>query len=92
LLFTPATPLADAVPTIFAFPNEYSVGIRRCLISHVVPAAQHCVSPPGTEVIGGTSGLSAAADMRRWAASYPFRGNALMLSVGLLYCDRLSIR
>jgi radical SAM superfamily enzyme YgiQ (UPF0313 family) len=27
LLFTPATPLADAVPTIFAFPNEYSVGI-----------------------------------------------------------------
>ncbi|XGW00227.1 MAG: radical SAM protein [Leptolyngbya sp. BL-A-14] len=27
LLFTPATPTADAVPTIFAFPNEYSVGI-----------------------------------------------------------------
>ncbi|XHX75962.1 MAG: B12-binding domain-containing radical SAM protein [Stenomitos frigidus ULC029] len=27
LLFTPATPAADAVPTIFAFPNEYSVGI-----------------------------------------------------------------
>ena len=27
LLFTPATPNADAVPTIFAFPNEYSVGI-----------------------------------------------------------------
>ncbi|NJN58514.1 MAG: radical SAM protein [Leptolyngbyaceae cyanobacterium SL_5_9] len=27
LLFTPATPSADAVPTIFAFPNEYSVGI-----------------------------------------------------------------
>ena len=27
LLFTPATPDADAVPTIFAFPNEYSVGI-----------------------------------------------------------------
>ncbi|MBW4468979.1 MAG: B12-binding domain-containing radical SAM protein [Stenomitos rutilans HA7619-LM2] len=27
LLFTPATPGSDAVPTIFAFPNEYSVGI-----------------------------------------------------------------
>jgi len=27
LLFTPATPEADAIPTIFAFPNEYSVGI-----------------------------------------------------------------
>ncbi|MGK7873050.1 MAG: radical SAM protein [Xenococcaceae cyanobacterium] len=27
LLFTPASPDADAIPTIFAFPNEYSVGI-----------------------------------------------------------------
>ncbi len=27
LLFTPATPQADAVPLIFAFPNEYNVGI-----------------------------------------------------------------
>ncbi|MGB7444521.1 MAG: radical SAM protein [Coleofasciculaceae cyanobacterium] len=27
LLFTPATPSTDAIPTIFAFPNEYSVGI-----------------------------------------------------------------
>lgn len=27
LLFTPATPEPDAIPTIFAFPNEYSVGI-----------------------------------------------------------------
>jgi radical SAM superfamily enzyme YgiQ (UPF0313 family) len=27
LLFTPATPAVDAVPTIFAFPNEYTVGI-----------------------------------------------------------------
>src|SRR4028118_1100527 len=27
LLFTPATPAADAIPTIFAFPNEYTVGI-----------------------------------------------------------------
>lgn len=27
LLFTPATPSAGAIPTIFAFPNEYSVGI-----------------------------------------------------------------
>ena len=27
LLFTPATPNTDAIPTIFAFPNEYSVGI-----------------------------------------------------------------
>jgi radical SAM superfamily enzyme YgiQ (UPF0313 family) len=27
LLFTPATPTAEAVPAIFAFPNEYSVGI-----------------------------------------------------------------
>ncbi|WP_017314507.1 B12-binding domain-containing radical SAM protein [Mastigocladopsis repens] len=27
LLFTPATPDTDAIPTIFAFPNEYSVGI-----------------------------------------------------------------
>ena len=27
LLFTPATPNADAIPLIFAFPNEYSVGI-----------------------------------------------------------------
>lgn len=27
LLFTPATPNADAVPLIFAFPSEYSVGI-----------------------------------------------------------------
>ncbi|MGB3614952.1 MAG: radical SAM protein [Elainellaceae cyanobacterium] len=27
LLFTPATPHSDAVPLIFAFPNEYSVGI-----------------------------------------------------------------
>jgi radical SAM superfamily enzyme YgiQ (UPF0313 family) len=27
LLFTPATPDAGAIPTIFAFPNEYSVGI-----------------------------------------------------------------
>lgn len=26
-LFTPATPEAGAVPTIFAFPNEYTVGI-----------------------------------------------------------------
>ncbi len=27
LLFTPATPQADAIPLIFAFPNEYIVGI-----------------------------------------------------------------
>ena len=27
LLFTPATPDNDAIPTIFAFPNQYSVGI-----------------------------------------------------------------
>lgn len=27
LLFTPATPNADAIPVIFAFPNEYTVGI-----------------------------------------------------------------
>jgi radical SAM superfamily enzyme YgiQ (UPF0313 family) len=27
LLFTPASPKADAIPTIFAFPNEYTVGI-----------------------------------------------------------------
>ena len=27
LLFTPATPETGAIPTIFAFPNEYSVGI-----------------------------------------------------------------
>jgi radical SAM superfamily enzyme YgiQ (UPF0313 family) len=27
LLFTPALPQADAIPLIFAFPNEYSVGI-----------------------------------------------------------------
>ncbi|BAS59472.1 radical SAM domain-containing protein [Leptolyngbya boryana NIES-2135] len=27
LLFTPATPQADAIPLIFAFPNEYSVDI-----------------------------------------------------------------
>lgn len=27
LLFTPASPQADAVPLIFAFPNIYSVGI-----------------------------------------------------------------
>ena len=27
LLFTPAIPATDAIPTIFAFPNEYSVGI-----------------------------------------------------------------
>jgi radical SAM superfamily enzyme YgiQ (UPF0313 family) len=27
LLFTPASPNTDAIPTIFAFPNEYSVGI-----------------------------------------------------------------
>lgn len=27
LLFTPATPETNAIPTIFAFPNEYSVGI-----------------------------------------------------------------
>lgn len=27
LLFTPATPNTEAIPTIFAFPNEYSVGI-----------------------------------------------------------------
>jgi radical SAM superfamily enzyme YgiQ (UPF0313 family) len=27
LLFTPVNPSADAVPVIFAFPNEYSVGI-----------------------------------------------------------------
>ncbi len=27
LLFTPATPNTDAIPTIFAFPNEYTVGI-----------------------------------------------------------------
>jgi radical SAM superfamily enzyme YgiQ (UPF0313 family) len=27
LLFTPATPSSNAVPVIFAFPNEYSVGI-----------------------------------------------------------------
>ncbi len=27
LLFTPAPPTADAIPVIFAFPNEYSVGI-----------------------------------------------------------------
>jgi radical SAM superfamily enzyme YgiQ (UPF0313 family) len=27
LLFTPATPETNAVPTIFAFPNEYTIGI-----------------------------------------------------------------
>ncbi|MGB5634517.1 MAG: radical SAM protein [Waterburya sp.] len=27
LLFTPATPETNAIPTIFAFPNEYAVGI-----------------------------------------------------------------
>ena len=27
LLFTPATPTHDAIPVIFAFPNEYTVGI-----------------------------------------------------------------
>lgn len=27
LLFTPGSPVADAIPLIFAFPNEYSVGI-----------------------------------------------------------------
>jgi radical SAM superfamily enzyme YgiQ (UPF0313 family) len=27
LLFTPASPNPDAIPTIFAFPNEYTVGI-----------------------------------------------------------------
>ena len=27
LLFTPASPARDAIPTIFAFPNEYTVGI-----------------------------------------------------------------
>ncbi len=27
LLFTPAIPATDAIPTIFAFPNEYNVGI-----------------------------------------------------------------
>lgn len=27
LLFTPATPIAGAVPLVFAFPNEYTVGI-----------------------------------------------------------------
>ena len=27
LLFTPTTPNTDAIPIIFAFPNEYSVGI-----------------------------------------------------------------
>ena len=27
LLFTPATPQNDAIPTIFAFPNEYTIGI-----------------------------------------------------------------
>ncbi|MGL5032939.1 MAG: radical SAM protein, partial [Microcystaceae cyanobacterium] len=27
LLFTPATPDNNAIPVIFAFPNEYSVGI-----------------------------------------------------------------
>ncbi|WP_315789050.1 radical SAM protein [Fischerella sp. JS2] len=27
LLFTPATPETNAIPTIFAFPNEYTVGI-----------------------------------------------------------------
>ncbi|NEN96125.1 MAG: radical SAM protein, partial [Moorea sp. SIO3I7] len=27
LLFTPATPDSNAIPTIFAFPNQYNVGI-----------------------------------------------------------------
>ena len=27
LLFTPATPSSTATPVVFAFPNEYSVGI-----------------------------------------------------------------
>jgi hypothetical protein len=27
LLFDPVTPQVNAVPTIFAFPNEYTVGI-----------------------------------------------------------------
>src|SRR4028118_2122607 len=27
LLFAPAAPDTDAIPTIFAFPNEYTVGI-----------------------------------------------------------------
>ena len=27
LLFTPVTPDENAIPVIFAFPNEYSVGI-----------------------------------------------------------------
>ena len=27
LLFNPATPIANAIPTVFAFPNKYSIGI-----------------------------------------------------------------
>ena len=27
LLFTPASPTSDAIPTIFAFPNKYTIGI-----------------------------------------------------------------
>ena len=27
LLFTPASPDNDAIPLIFAFPNEYTIGI-----------------------------------------------------------------
>jgi hypothetical protein len=35
ILFNPAIPNTDAIPTIFAFPNEYSVGITNLMVQNV---------------------------------------------------------
>jgi radical SAM superfamily enzyme YgiQ (UPF0313 family) len=50
LLFTPATPQADAVPLIFAFPNEYSVGITSL----------------GFQIVWATLAARSDLDVSRW--------------------------
>jgi len=42
--------------------------------STLQPAAQHCVGADGTEVIGGSSSLSAAAQLHRYVAATPLNG------------------
>lgn len=49
LLFTPASPDRDAVPTIFAFPNEYTVGITSL----------------GYQVVWATLAMRSDVDVRR---------------------------
>ena len=56
LLFSPARPLATALPVIFAFPNQYNVGITSTFAKGTPSAAD------ASAAIGGLIGpLSALA-------------------------------